>query len=168
MRLSRSRRGSTLINGSPPTRFDYDRPPGRPQRHRDRRRQALARPDPRRPLRLLLPARQQDVRHAHADGPVVRLPAGLSRPVPALHARQPDRLVRTDHRRRSRTASRVRRDGRYWAGRLPTSAYGSASCPTACWSPPRRKFGTPEKISLTFSGSISETVTFRAADRTNY
>ena len=29
----------------------------------------------------------EDVRHAHADGSLVRVPAGLHRPVPAVHHR---------------------------------------------------------------------------------
>ena len=49
---------------------------------RHRRRQALARADARGAVGQLLPARLEDVRHAHADGPLVRLPARL----PAISA----------------------------------------------------------------------------------
>ncbi len=69
------------VTGRPRVR----RSPGRAQCHRHRWRQALARAHPRGAQRQLLPARQQDVRHAHADGAMVRLPPRLPGRVPPLH-----------------------------------------------------------------------------------
>ena len=60
-------------------------PARRAIRHRGRREQAVPRADPRRAQRQLLPARVQGLRHAAADGPLVRLPAGLRGPVPPVH-----------------------------------------------------------------------------------
>ena len=100
------------INGSVTRRARLLRPPRRPDGHRRRRRQALARPDARGPVGQLLPARVEDVRHAHADGPLVRLPPGLRRPLPALHDARAHRLVPRHHRRQRGAAGALRRDGR--------------------------------------------------------
>ena len=59
----------------------------------------------------LLPARLPHVRHADADGPVVRLSPGLRRSVPALHQRRAGRLVPRHHCRERRAPRQVRRDG---------------------------------------------------------
>ncbi len=78
---------------------------------RHRWRQAGARLDSRRPLHQLLCPHQQDVRHPHADGAVVRLQARLSRPLPSVYDCGVGRVVRAHSRCVRGTARGVRRNG---------------------------------------------------------
>jgi hypothetical protein len=87
-------------------------PPGeRPERNRHRRRQALARAHARGPVRELLPACVTHVRHADADGPMVRLQAALSRPLPPVHHGGDGRLVQPYRGSERGAAGRLQSDG---------------------------------------------------------
>ena len=61
---------------------------GRGERHRRRRRQAVAGPDPGGSVSQLFPQAVPDVRHPDADGPLVRISARISGPLSPLHPGQ--------------------------------------------------------------------------------
>ncbi|WP_341854180.1 hypothetical protein [Brachybacterium sp. GPGPB12] len=87
----------------------------RPGLHADgdrrRRRHPLPRPDARGARRLVLPAIEQHLRHAAADGPLVRLPPRLCRPSPGLDGARVARRVRAPRDGREAAPRRGRRDG---------------------------------------------------------
>ncbi|MEJ7803871.1 MAG: Z1 domain-containing protein [Candidatus Limnocylindria bacterium] len=81
------------------------------ERHRRGRRQALTRAHARGSGDQLLPTHLEDVRHAAADGALVRLPTRLPRSLSPLHHARAGRLVPGHHGCQRGAQPRIRRDG---------------------------------------------------------
>ena len=108
------------------------------------------------PDRQLLPAHLEDVRHADADGTLVRLPARLPRPLPALHDGRSGRCSGT-----SPTPPRsCARSSTSWLRAAATPReYGlKVQSHPVLMVTSRLKMRTARNLMLSFSGQLLETV----------